>query len=113
MPKPCCPFRTRNVVIGVGAPCGPTRSGLGALTLRRRQWLDWWQAGWRHSRSASALLVRRCRVRLLRGGVADITWRDYLAAEGQMMTVPEIPPEVQQQAEARVAGPAAEVLERL
>jgi len=38
---------------------------------------------------------------------------DYLAAEGQMMTVPEIPPEVQQQAEASVAGPAAEVLERL
>ena len=38
---------------------------------------------------------------------------DYLAAEGQMMTVPEIPPEAQQQAEASVAGPAAEVLERL
>ena len=29
------------------------------------------------------------------------------------MTVPEIPPEAQQQAEASVAGPAAEVLERL
>ncbi len=38
---------------------------------------------------------------------------DYLAAEGQMMTVPEIPAEAQQQAEASVAGPAAEVLERL
>ena len=37
----------------------------------------------------------------------------YLAAEGQMMTVPEITPEVQQQAEASVAGPAAEVPERL
>jgi len=30
-----------------------------------------------------------------------------------MMTVPEIPHEVEQQAEASVAGPAAEVLERL
>src|SRR5258707_3799057 len=30
-----------------------------------------------------------------------------------MMTVPEIPAEAQQQAEASVAGPAAEVLERL
>jgi uncharacterized spore protein YtfJ len=38
---------------------------------------------------------------------------DYLAAEGHMMTVPEIPAEAQQQAEASVAGPAAEVLERL
>jgi hypothetical protein len=37
----------------------------------------------------------------------------YAAAEGQMMTVPEITPETQQQAEASVAGPAAEVLERL
>ena len=37
----------------------------------------------------------------------------YLAAEGQMMTVPEITPEARQHAEASVAGPAAEVLERL
>jgi uncharacterized spore protein YtfJ len=36
----------------------------------------------------------------------------YLAAEGQMMTVPEIPPEARHQADASVAGPA-EVLERL
>ena len=51
--------------------------------------------------------------RQLRGGDAGITWESYLAAEGQMMTVPEIPPEAQQQAEASVAGPATDVLERL
>jgi len=57
---------------------GPARSGLGALTLRRGPWLDWWQGGGSGpatSRSASALLARRCRMRLLRGGVAGITWR--------------------------------------
>jgi uncharacterized spore protein YtfJ len=37
----------------------------------------------------------------------------YVAAEGQMMSVPEIPSETQHQAEASVAGPIAEFLERL
>jgi uncharacterized spore protein YtfJ len=44
---------------------------------------------------------------------ADICVKDHSAAKGQMMTVPEITPEARQQAEASVAGPTAEVLERL
>jgi Sporulation protein YtfJ (Spore_YtfJ) len=67
----------------------------------------------RRSRSASALLVRRCRMRLLRDGFVGITWRAIWLRKDKMMTVPEITPEAQQQAEASVAGPAAEVLERL
>src|SRR5258707_10017732 len=58
-------------------------------------------------------VAARVRGAAVAGRGGPYTVEDYLAAEGQMMTVPEIPAEAQQQAEASVAGPAAEVLERL
>jgi len=76
-----------------------------ATDLGMRQPIDHvlrsWLIAWRLCKRAVAR--RGCRHNV----------EGYLAAEGQMMTVPEIPPEAQQQAEASVAGPAAEVLERL
>jgi uncharacterized spore protein YtfJ len=65
------------------------------------------------SRSALALLVRRHGMGLLRGRVGGLTWKAIWLRKDRLMTGPEITPEAQQQAEASVAGPAAEVLERL
>src|SRR5262249_44404202 len=58
----------------------------------------------------SALCSRRSdAAAVYRHNVRGLSW----LREGQTMTVPEIAAEAQQQAEASVAGPAAEVLERL
>src|SRR5262249_31286674 len=78
-------------------------------------WLDWWQAGGtdrRRRRLASALLASHCGMRLLRGGVAGITWRAIWLWKDGLMTGPEITPEGQQQAGVSVARPGREGLGR-